>query len=131
MIFFDVFFYTVFQKKRKDRDSAIFSACAIMSLWFGLFICMITHAIGFINDNPVSRWTLDNAFLACAMIGIVCYICFIIRYFKFASVESIKKKIEDLPNGTRIFIKTVVWLFIITVLPGSFVFYRLYMFGYV
>jgi hypothetical protein len=131
MLFFDMFFYTVFQKKRKDMDSAMFSACSIMSFLIGLFIGMIADIIGLIKDNPVSRWASDNTFLAVTPIAITFNILFIIRYFKYVSVENIEKKISVLPDNKRIFIKTVIFIFIITVPVGTFVFYRLYMYGYV
>ncbi len=135
MLFFDMFFYMVYrfstQTLKRDMDNAAFSGAAVMTVCIGFFVNSVLHLIGVIEDNVVSRWALDNAFLSYVLIGTCPYIFFLIRYFKYVNVEDIKKKITKLSDSKRIFIKTAIWVFIITSCISSYVFYRLYKFEYV
>ena len=135
MLFFDAFFNMIYnfsnKNLKRDKDNATFSACGILAVYIGFFVGMVAHIIGLIKDNYLSRWALDNAFLAVAPIGLICYITFIIRYDKLIGIENLEKKIAQQPIGKLRNIRYAIYFFLIAVPIGSFVIFRLYMYGHI
>jgi len=135
MLIFDTFYYFTYRFGtrilKKQKDDVKESALIHLVVYTTFFIDIAAYCIGMINDNFISRYLLEKAFIAYLIIGVILFIAFGIRYYRVKDIEDIEKLMLKLKKTKYKLFKYFNLGINISIPILLFISFRLYKFGYV
>lgn len=134
MILADLFVYKIYQfliKLGRNKSDAKFTVVCIISLYSTFFLLGLISIIGIIIQNSISRHCIEMDFGFIFITSIIFLIIWSTRYYRFVKIEDIINQTIKIGKKKAEFLLRIVYSLYILIPIFSFVFYRLYVFGFV